>query len=82
MHITLDAKAKILNLLDEGKTFRVHTRVDAGSQVDLIPNSEATRFDITIALTPHIVADIVTVTKMAGRSIDFDYQSGEFLIST
>lgn len=82
MNITLCAKSKILNLLDEGKAFRIHSCVEAGSQVDLIPNSEVTQFDSTIACTPLIVADVQTVIRMAGRTIDFDYQSGEFLIST
>ena len=81
MHVTLCARSKILSLLDEGKAFRVHARVDAGSQVDLIPNSEVTQFDSTITCVPLIVADIQTVTQMAGRYIDFDYQTGEFLIS-
>ena len=82
MHITLDAKSKILNLLENGKAFRVQTRLDAGSQVDLIPNSEVAAFDSTISGVPLIVADVETVTCMAGRTIDFDYQSGDFLIST
>lgn len=72
----------MLKLLDEGMAFRIQACVDGGSRVDLIPNSEVTEIDCTISCTPHIVADIVTVTKMAGRSIDFDYQSGEFIIST
>lgn len=82
MIITLCAKAKILKLLDEEKAFRIQSCVGAGSQVDLIPNSEVTEFDSTISCVPLIVADITTVTRMVGRSIDFDYRSGEFLIST
>jgi len=82
MNITLCAKSKILNILEEGKAFRVQSHVEAGPHVDLIPNSEVTAFDSTISHTPLIVADVLTVIHMAGRSIDFDYRSGEFLIST
>ena len=82
MHITLCARSKILKLLEEGKAFRIKTCVAAGSQVDLIPNSEVAAFDSTISCVPLIVADVETVTCMAGRTIDFDYQSGDFLIST
>lgn len=81
MHISLCAKSKIMHLLEDGKAFRIQSCVDSGSHVDLIPNTEVTEFDSTISYTPLIVADIVTVTRMAGRSIDFDYQSGEFIIS-
>lgn len=82
MKITLCARSKILKLLDEGKAFRIQSCVEASPRVDLIPNSEVTAFDSTISCIPLIVADVLTVTHMAGRSIDFDYKSGEFLIST
>ena len=82
MFITLCARSKILKILDEGKAFRIQSCVETGSQVDLIPNSEVAQYDSTITCTPLIVADIITVTRMNGRIIDFDYETGEFLIST
>jgi len=82
MNVSLCARAKILTLLDDGKAFRIQASVGGGSHVDLILNSEKTEFDCIIATIPLIVADISTVTLTAGRSIDFDYRSGEFLISS
>lgn len=82
MKITLCARAKILTLLDDGKAFRVKAHVGGGSHVELILNSEVGEFDCIITTIPLIVADISTATLTAGRSIDFDYPSGDFLIST
>jgi hypothetical protein len=82
MQITLCARAKILKLLDDGKAFRIQAHPNSGSLVELILNSEQTAFDCIISTIPLVVADISTVTITAGRSIDFDYRSGDFLIST
>lgn len=82
MKISLCARAKILKLLEDGKAFRIQASVNGGSQVDLILNSEMTTFDCIISTVPLVVADVSTATLTAGRSIDFDYRSGEFLIST
>lgn len=82
MKISLCARAKILTLLDKGKVFRIKATIATGSHIELILNSEQTPFDCIIATVPLIVADISSATIIAGRSIDFDYQSGEFLIST
>ena len=83
MQITLCARSKILNLLDEGKVFRIQRTEcgEAGSHVDLIPNAELAAFDCIISHVPLVVADLFTATHMASQYIDFDYQSGEFLIS-
>ena len=82
MLITLCARAKILGILEAGKAFRIQASVGGGSHVELILNSEKTEFDCIIATIPLVVADVSTATLTAGRSIDFDYQSGDFLIST
>ncbi len=82
MLVTLCARSKILHLLDEGKAFRIQTCADTQPHVDLIPNSDVAQFDSTITCVPLIVADIQTVTLMAGRTIDFDYKNDEFIIST
>jgi hypothetical protein len=83
MNITLCARSKILRLLDPGRAFRIQATgtADAGSHVDLIPNTDVTGFDSTISSIPLVVADIQTVTLLAGQSIDFDYTSEEFIIS-
>ena len=82
MKISLCARAKILTLLEDGKAFRIKSSVGGGAHVELILNSEISEFDCIIATIPLIVVDITTATLTTGRSIDFDYRSGEFLIST
>lgn len=83
MLISLCARSKILQLLEPGSTFRIRStgNFQAGSHVDLIPNTEVLPSDCTISLVPHIVADIQTVTAMADHKIDFDYNTEEFIIS-
>lgn len=63
--------------------FRVQATgtAEAGSHVDLIPNESVTAFDCTISTVPLVIADIQTATLLANRSIDFDYNTGEFIIS-
>lgn len=83
MQITLCARSKILQLLRGGKAFRVQAtgNAEAGSHVDLIPNADVTAFDNTISLIPLVVADLQTLTLLAGQHIDFDYNNDEFIIS-
>ena len=82
MNITLCARAKILRILEDGRAFRVQASVGGGSQVELILNSEIAEFDCIIATVPLIVADVTTATLTAGRGLDYDYRTDEFLIST
>ena len=83
MRITLCARSKILQLLESGGIFRVQATgsFEAGSHVDLIPNSELKPGDSTISHVPHVVADIQTATLLAGRTVDFNYNTEEFIIS-
>jgi len=83
MNITLSARSKILTLLDDGKAFRIQASGSgsAGAHVDLIPNESVTAQDSTISTVPLVIADITTVTLLAGQSVDFDYLTGEFIIS-
>lgn len=83
MQITLCARAKILQLLKPDKAFRVQATEGEvpGSHVDLVPNAGVTEFDVTISSIPLVVADVQTLTLLAGQSVDFDYARGEFVIS-
>ena len=83
MKITLSARSKILELLDHGKAFRIQATGSAlaGSMVDLVPNVEITPLDSTILIVPLVVVDIATLTLLSGRSIDFDFNEQEFIIS-
>lgn len=83
MRITLCARSKILQLLEPGGTFRIQATgsIDAGSFVDLLPNAERSEKDVTISLVPHVVVDFNTSILMAQQVIDFDYETGEFIIS-
>lgn len=84
MQITLCARSKILQILEQGKAFRVQatgTAMVAGSHVDLIPDADVTDLDIKISTVPLVIADVQTLTLLAGQHIDFDYNSGEFIIS-
>lgn len=82
MHITLCAKSKILQLIGNGKCFRIKSTGSVkGSHIDLIPNAEINAFDVTICHIPKVVADIETIDLMLGQNIDFDYNTDEFIIS-
>ena len=83
MQITLCARSKILQLLDADKAFRIQATgsAQAGAHVDLIPNVTVTGADSQISIIPLVVADIQTATLLAGQHIDFDYNTGEFIIS-
>jgi hypothetical protein len=83
MNITLCARSKILQMVDSGKAFRIQATgsEETGSHIDLIPNSEVTRLDSTISSIPLVVADLQTATHFAGQLIDFDYATGEFIIT-
>lgn len=83
MQITLCARSKILQILAPGKAFRVQATgsAEAGSHVDLIPDADVTELDSIISVMPKVVVDIQTATLMAGQSIDFNYDTGEFIIS-
>lgn len=83
MRITLCARSKILQLLEPGSIFRVQATgsFDAGSHVDLIPNTELKLGDSTISHVPHVVVDIQTATLLADKTIDFNYNTDEFIIS-
>lgn len=83
MQVTLCARSKILTLLESGKAFRVQATGNAkeGSHVDLIPNADVTEMDSKISIVPLVVADIQTINLLAGKDIDYDYNSDEFIIS-
>lgn len=83
MRITLCARSKILQLLEPGGSFRVQATgsLQAGSHVDLIPNSEVMPNDCIISHTPRVVADLQTATLLANQIVDFDYNLEEFIIS-
>lgn len=83
MQITLCARSKILELVETDKAFRIQATegTEAGSHVDLIPNADVTENDSTISMVPLVVADVQTLTLLAGRDIDFDYNTGEFIIA-
>lgn len=83
MKITLCARSKILKILEEGRAFRIQATGSAemGSHVDLIPDSEVTAMDSIISSTPMVVADLQTITLLAGQTIDFDYGTDEFIIT-
>jgi hypothetical protein len=70
-------------LTDTGKAFRVQATgsAEAGAHVDLIPNVDVTSMDSTISIVPRVVVDLQTATLLAGQYIDFDYNTGEFIIS-
>jgi hypothetical protein len=82
MRITLSARSKIL-CLSHGKPFRISAvgSMLAGSHIDLIPNAEVLPNDVTICDVPFIVASIETLTLIADRSVDYDYDHEEFVIS-
>jgi hypothetical protein len=82
MQVTLCARAKILQLLQEGKAFRIQgTEGDQGAHVDLLPNVEVTGLDVTICSIPLVIADVQTLTLLAGQEVDFKYSTSEFIIS-
>ena len=83
MRITLCARSKILTLLKPGGSFRVQATALplAGQHVDLIPNTEVRQFDCTISDVPRVVADMQTVTLLADQTVDFNYNTEEFVIS-
>ena len=82
MRITFCARTKILQLLLPGNSFRVQATgsLQAGSLINLIPNSELQTSDVTISYTPHVVVDFNTSLLMANKVIDFDYSTNEFII--
>lgn len=83
MQITLCARSKILQLLEPGSSFRIQATgsLQAGSHIDLIPNSEVLPSDVRIIHTPLVVVDFNTSLLMADKVVDFDYNTGEFIIS-
>lgn len=83
MRITLCARSKILKILEPGSSFRVQATGSmlAGLHVDLIQSSKPVPGDVTISHTPHVIADLSTVTALAGKVVDFDYTTDEFVIS-
>lgn len=83
MRITLCARAKILQIIKTGGVFRIQATgsPSSGSQIDLISDAELRPGDSTISHVPRVVVDIQTATLLANQNIDFDYSSGEFIIS-
>lgn len=83
MRITLCARSKILQLVGVDEAFRIQVteKAAAGTHIDLIPGAIVTEGDNTISIIPLVVADIQTVTLLAGQDIDFDYSTDEFIIS-
>ncbi len=83
MRITLSARSKMLQLAEQSGTFRIQATgsLQAGSHVDLIPNSEARAGDVTITHTPLVVVDFNTSLLLADKVVDFDYNTDEFIIS-
>lgn len=83
MLITLCARAKILELLEPGKSFRIKAigSESAGSHIDLVSDSAPMPFDSTISVQPPVLADMSTVLLMIDKIIDYDYVNAEFVIS-
>jgi len=83
MRITLCARSKILQLLEPGGIFRIQATgsIEAGSLIDLIPNAELKAGDSTISHVPFVVADFQTSTLLADKTVDFNYNTNEFIIS-
>lgn len=63
--------------------FRIQVTGDliAGSHLDLVPNSETTDADVIICDEPRIVADLFSFNHLVDKTIDYDYQNDEFIIS-
>ena len=83
MRITLSARSKILSLQSEGLPFRIQVTgsIQAGSHVDLIPHSNLGSNDVTICTAPLIIADFQTINHLVNQTVDFDYNTQEFIIS-
>ena len=84
MRITLSARSKVLQLFGESSCFRVQTSGDsiAGVHVELLPNSELREHDFKFCDAPLIVADMASTTYLANRTLDFDFDTNEFVIIT
>lgn len=83
MRITLSALSKILQLTNTENAFRIQVTgsMTAGSHVDLIPNSKLTDSDVTICSVPLVIADFTSVNYLTNKSIDYDANAEEFIIS-
>ena len=83
MRITLSARSKILSLSSKGLPFRIQVTgsIEAGSHVDLVPHSPMVENDVTICSEPLIIADFQTVNHLVNQTVDFDYNTEEFIIS-
>lgn len=53
----------------------------AGSLVNLERNAIQTPLDVTINVMPMIIADIASVNYLEDKTVDFDYNTQEFIIS-
>ena len=49
--------------------------------MDLISNTEERQSDCTILQAPRVVADMQTASLLANQTVDFDYNTDEFIIS-
>jgi len=82
MQVTLNAKSKILNLLEsKDSIFRISCKPGSELTLNLTANAELCEFDVTISSMPRIVVDVSTLTQFVGKNVDFDYQTNEFIIA-
>jgi Fe-S cluster assembly iron-binding protein IscA len=83
MRITLCALSKILELTKPEKVFRIQVTAIpfAGQHVDLYPDEAVKDDDCIICTSPKVVADLETATVLADQTIDFSFDTEEFVIS-
>ena len=83
MNITLSARSKILQLSSLGRPFRINILGDliAGSLINLEPNATLTPLDVTINVMPFIIADLASDNFLGDKTVDYDYNNQEFIIS-
>ncbi len=84
MRITLSARSKVLQLFGESSCFRVQATGDGidGVHVELQPNSTLREHDFKFCDKPLIVADLQSIPHLATRTLDFDFDTNEFVIFT
>lgn len=54
----------------------------SGVHIELQPNSELREHDFKFCVAPLIVADMSSVTHLSTRTLDFDFDTNEFVIFT
>lgn len=82
MIITKSAEIQIGLLLRDGP-FKLSASgsFSQGWHVDLIANAEPLGTDVTICSKPWVIADLLAVSQLSGRTLDFNPVTDEFVIS-